>query len=68
MGGIGYARNIEVKYAEEKWLLFCDADDSFSPGAFSIMDSFVGSDARLCILYPRLIVMVTGPVYPLMIG
>lgn len=53
-GGIGYARNIGIKYAEGKWLLFCDADDTFSPEAFSIMDSFVGTDAKIVFFRPRI--------------
>ncbi|MDR2791812.1 MAG: glycosyltransferase family 2 protein, partial [Tannerellaceae bacterium] len=32
--GAGYARNIGLTYAKGEWLLFADADDFFTEGAF----------------------------------
>lgn len=38
-GGAGHARNIGLRHADGTWLVFADADDFFSPSAFSIFDS-----------------------------
>ena len=37
-GGAGHARNIGMKYAKGKWLVFADADDFFTKDAFLILD------------------------------
>lgn len=39
-GGAGHARNIGLKHAEGKWLLFADADDFFTKDAFQILDKY----------------------------
>ncbi len=46
-GGAGYARNIGMRHACGKWLLFADADDLFLPDAFRHFDSFQDSDADI---------------------
>lgn len=38
-GGAGHARNIGLRHADGQWLVFADADDFFTPDAFSILDS-----------------------------
>lgn len=38
-GGAGRARNIGMKHAEGKWLVFADSDDFFVKGAFDILES-----------------------------
>lgn len=38
-GGAGHARNIGLKHADGKWLVFADADDYFTKDAFQILDS-----------------------------
>lgn len=38
--GAGYARNIGLKYATGKWILFADADDFFLPNLFEILDKY----------------------------
>jgi len=38
-GGAGHARNIGMKHADGKWLVFADADDFFTKDAFQILDS-----------------------------
>ena len=55
-GGIGYARNLGLPYAKGEWLVFCDADDTFGPGAFDIMDSFAGADAEIVYFRPKVVV------------
>jgi glycosyltransferase involved in cell wall biosynthesis len=42
--GAGYARNIGLKKATGKWLLFADADDFFSTDAFQQFDKYINSD------------------------
>ena len=37
-GGAGHARNIGMKHADGKWLVFADADDFFTKDAFQILD------------------------------
>lgn len=43
--GAGYARNIGLKHAKGKWVLFADADDFFLPGWLTVTDRFLDSDA-----------------------
>lgn len=38
-GGAGHARNIGLRHADGKWLVFADADDFFTKDAFHILDS-----------------------------
>ena len=38
--GAGYARNLALKRAQGKWLLFADADDYFSEEIHSILDKY----------------------------
>lgn len=50
-GGAGYARNIGLEQARGKWLVFADADDLFSPDAFTIFDKY--RDSSKDIIYFR---------------
>lgn len=38
-GGAGHARNVGLRHADGRWLVFADADDFFVEGAFDILDS-----------------------------
>ena len=42
--GAGRARNIGMKYANGKWLLFADADDYYNNGFLEILDKYVNCD------------------------
>lgn len=42
--GAGYVRNVGLKYASGKWLLFADADDFYNETAFSVLDRYINSD------------------------
>lgn len=42
-GGAGLARNVGLKHAEGRWLLFLDADDFFTENAFDILRKFMYS-------------------------
>lgn len=44
-GGAGYARNIGLEHAKGKWLMFADADDFYVDDMYSIICSYVDSDA-----------------------
>ena len=39
-GGAGHARNVGMQHADGKWLVFADADDFFTPDAFSILNRY----------------------------
>lgn len=41
--GAGYARNVGLKYADGKWLLFADADDFFDDRAFDVFDEYLNA-------------------------
>ena len=42
--GAGYARNVGLKHAKGKWLLFADADDFFEDGFINSLDKYSTSD------------------------
>lgn len=42
--GAGYARNIGLKRAKGKWLLFADADDYYTDGFLDILDKYKEAD------------------------
>ena len=41
--GAGHARNIGLKYAKGKWLLFCDADDYFNENFLKYLNRYYDS-------------------------
>lgn len=43
-GSAGRARNVGLRHAKGKWLLFADADDFFLPGAWDVFDSYYESE------------------------
>lgn len=47
--GAGYARNIGMKEARGRWLLFTDADDFYNPGCLEWIDSY--KEAKEDIIY-----------------
>lgn len=58
--GAGYARNIGLKHAKGKWLLFADADDFYNPDAFSTFDSLADSDYEIIYFLANSIDITTG--------
>ena len=44
-GGAGYARNVGLKHAKGKWLLFADADDFYVDNMYDIISAHVESNA-----------------------
>lgn len=52
-GGAGYARNVGMKHAKGKWLLFADADDLYVDGMYDIICPLADSDADIIYLKIR---------------
>lgn len=42
--GAGHARNVGLKHAKGKWLMFADADDSFTENLSSFLDKYSNDD------------------------
>lgn len=42
--GAGRARNVGLEYVQGKWILFLDADDYFTSGAFTAFDKYLKAD------------------------
>lgn len=51
--GAGYARNVGLKHAEGKWVLFVDADDFLSPLVNEVFDEEKGTDADIVFFRPK---------------
>lgn len=49
--GAGYVRNIGLKHASGKWVLFADADDFFHSGAFQVLDKYVNTNYDVVYFY-----------------
>lgn len=47
--GAGYARNVGLKHAKGKWLLFADSDDFFAPNVEQIIDTYLNEEADMII-------------------
>lgn len=45
--GAGYARNVGLKHAKGKWLLFADADDFYTPNAWQNFDIYMHLDVDI---------------------
>ena len=50
--GAGRCRNVGLKHAKGKWLLFADADDYFTEDAFLILDKYYDSKADIIYFTP----------------
>lgn len=58
--GAGYARNVGLKHARGKWLLFADADDFLHKGALLILDLWKDSEYDIIFFNSNRIDSVTG--------
>ncbi|MBR1876699.1 MAG: glycosyltransferase family 2 protein [Lachnospiraceae bacterium] len=45
--GAGTCRNIGMRHAAGKWLIFADADDRFKPGIYDILKRYEANDADI---------------------
>ena len=51
--GAGYARNIGLKHAKGKWIIFADADDYFTENFTQLLNQYINVDADLVYFKPR---------------
>lgn len=51
--GAGYARNVGLKYAKGKWVLFIDADDFLSDKCNLVFDNHINTEADIIFFYPK---------------
>lgn len=61
-GGAGYCRNIGLKYAVGKWILFADADDYFTEDYYFKIEKYFESDYDIIYFVPTSIYNDTGEV------
>lgn len=62
--GAGYARNVGLKHAKGKWLLFADADDFYHTEAFQTFDSYLNTDYDIIYFFAYSINPETGLASP----
>lgn len=58
--GAGICRNIGIKKARGKWLLFADSDDFFTDNMYDIISGYRNSEADLIFFFPSSIDLATG--------
>lgn len=51
--GAGYARNIGLKHAKGKWIIFADADDYFTENFTQLLNQYINVGADLIYFKPR---------------
>ncbi len=56
----GTCRNIGIKYAKGKWLLFADADDYFLNGFYDIIEKYLNLDYEVVFFTPTSIILDTN--------
>lgn len=45
--GAGYARNVGLKHAKGKWILFADADDYYKENFIEVLDQYINSNSDI---------------------
>lgn len=58
--GAGFARNVGLKQAKGKWILFADADDYYNPNAFSTLDSYINTNYDIIYYFANSVDSKTG--------
>lgn len=58
--GAGCARNVGLDHAEGDRVLFMDADDAFTAGAFDIFDSYLSTEYDIVFFSPTSVVLSSG--------
>lgn len=57
--GAGSCRNLGMKHAIGRWILFCDADDYFTEDFYGILSAFINSTADIVYFSPTSVYMDT---------
>lgn len=60
--GAGYARNIGLKHAVGKWLVFADADDYFLPDLDDVMNDYENSSCDIVFFKNKAVKLPSGDV------
>lgn len=58
-GGAGYVRNVGLKYAKGKWLIFADADDYFVDNFSDLLDKYMSDEADVIYFKPTSVQFLT---------
>jgi glycosyltransferase involved in cell wall biosynthesis len=58
--GAGVCRNIGLKKAQGRWILFADADDYFVVNMYSLVRPYFESDSDVIFLYPTSVYLDSG--------
>lgn len=58
--GAGCARNVGLEHVKGEYVLFLDADDYFTPNAFSSFDKYLGKDYDIVFFKPTSIYLADG--------
>lgn len=58
----GSCRNIGMRHAQGKWILFADADDYFLPGMYDIVQKYFESDYDMVVFTPTSVVSGTDQI------
>ena len=58
--GAGFARNVGLKYAKGKWLIFADADDFFVDNFSDLLDKYLSDEADVIYFKPTSVQFLTG--------
>lgn len=64
--GAGRARNVGLKHAEGKWLVFADSDDYYMTGFLEVLDKYVDANVEVIYFNNNFVDGDTGNILPML--